>query len=57
MKAECIWKGGKKGEERVGGKKWKAFEGGGLRISFKPVQQYDGVLFFKKVTPAVVNVE
>jgi len=40
-----------------GGKKWKAFEGGGLRISFKPVQQYDGVLFFKKVTPAVVNVE
>ncbi|MFT0802785.1 erythromycin esterase family protein [Bacillus swezeyi] len=42
---------------RWGENKWKAFEGGGLRISFKPVQQYDGVLFFKNVTPANVNVE
>ncbi|MCY7857198.1 erythromycin esterase family protein [Bacillus sonorensis] len=40
---------------RWGGNKWKALEGGGLRISFKPVQQYDGVLFFKKVTPANFN--
>lgn len=40
---------------RWGDIKWKAFEGGGLSISFKPVQQYDGILFFKKVNPVNLN--
>ncbi|EME75764.1 erythromycin esterase [Bacillus sonorensis L12] len=27
------------------------FEGGGMRMSFIPAQQYDGILFFKNVHP------
>jgi len=32
--------------------KWRVFEGGNLPISFVPAEQYDGLLFFKKVQPA-----
>jgi erythromycin esterase len=35
-----------------GESKWRVFEGGGLRTSLIPAQQYDGILFFKKVNPA-----
>ncbi|UAC50086.1 erythromycin esterase family protein [Bacillus aquiflavi] len=37
--------------------KWKAFEGGNLRISFKPAEQYDGILYFKKVSPAYFSMK
>jgi erythromycin esterase len=32
--------------------KWRVYEGGGLRQSLVPARQYDGLLFFKNVSPA-----
>jgi erythromycin esterase len=37
-------------------KKWRAYEGGGMPTSFVPAQQYDGILFFKYVSPAYFDV-
>lgn len=35
--------------------KWKAFEGGRIRMSFSPAEQYDGILFFQTVSPLFFN--
>ncbi|MGY0693958.1 erythromycin esterase family protein [Virgibacillus sp. FSP13] len=32
--------------------KWKAYEGGGMPVSFIPSKQYDGILYFKHINPA-----
>ncbi|WP_127488977.1 erythromycin esterase family protein [Paenibacillus ehimensis] len=42
ISTECKW----------GENKWRVFEGGGMRNTITPVQQYDGILFFKQINPA-----
>ncbi|WP_090869743.1 erythromycin esterase family protein [Oceanobacillus limi] len=40
-----------------GRKKWKAFEGGGMKTSFIPSEQYNGIFFYKKVHPALIKTD